>query len=207
MQEKIPLQWIIRYVMMWTEERGGIMLAIQILFAIALAIVVLLLLRFIMKRLWLFHQLKRFAKEHNYACAIPRSCMLPYNRNHSYVQIRTPNTVYNIKLFGLLRKNCEIHFWSATEYSTYWYSLRTEFAGATPICQTNHHRHRSLGKADWLTANGVPVLLISPVHTPVRLTKTDVNHFVNLRVGEKIGDAIFADLDYLFRHIENRENT
>ena len=178
---------------------------ISILTIIAMITFIFLLLRFIIKRLWLFHQLRRFAKEHNYTCTIPRSCLLPNNRNRHYVQIRTPNTVYNIKLFGLLRKNCEIHFWSATEYSTYWYSLRTEFAGATPICQANQHPLRSLGKADWLTANGVPILLISPTHTPVRLTKTDVNHFVNLRIGEKIGDAIFADLDYLFRHIENRE--
>ena len=176
------------------------------IFAIVTVVIVLfLLLRFITKRLWLFHQLRRFVQKHNYTCTIPRSCLLPNNRNHRYVQIRTQKTVYNIKLFGLLRKNCEIHFWSAAEYSTYWYSLRTEFAGATPICQTNHHPLRSLGKTDWLTANGVPILLISPTHTPVRLTKTDVNHFVNLRVGETVGDAIFADLDYLLLHIENRE--
>ena len=67
-------------------------------------------------------------------------------------------------------------------------------------------RRRNLGKTDWLTADGVPVLLISPAHAPVCMTQTDVNHLVQLRVGDKIGNALFADLDYLFRHIEKQKN-
>ena len=181
------------------------MKTIGVLIAIAIVIVLYLLLRFIVKRLWLFHQFRRFAKKHNYTCTIPRSCLLPNNRNHRYVQIRTPNTVYNIKLFGLLRKHCEIHFWNTQEYSSTWYFTRMEYIGSTSPLGVSATRRRSLGNTDWLTADGVPVLLISPAQAPVRISKTDVNHLVQLRAGEKIGDAIFADLDYLLRHIEHRE--
>lgn len=181
------------------------MKAAQIIISIALFVMVCILLRFILKRFWLFCSLKKFAKKHNYTCSMPLSCLLPLNSGNRYAQIRTPKAVYNIKLFGLMRKHCEIHFWSAQEYSTEWYFLRTEFVGTTPIGQTNDRRHRNLGRADWLAADGVPVLLISPTHAPVRLTKTDVNHLVDLRAGDKIGDAIFADLDYLFRYIEKQD--
>ena len=182
------------------------MKAVLILFTIALAIVVILLLRFIMKRLWLFYQLKRFAKENNYTCTIPRSCLLPNNRNNHYVLICTENAVYNIKLFGLLLKHCEIHFWNAQEYSTDWYLMRSGFIAATPIGQTNHRPRRYLGKTDWLNTDGIPVLLLSPTNAPVRLTQTNVNHLIELRSGDKIDNVIFADLDYLLRHIENRKN-
>lgn len=188
-------------------ERSVIMKAVPIIFAIALAIIVILLLRFIMKRLWLFYQLKRFAKEHNYTCTMPLVCLLPFNSSSRYVQIKTTKTVYNTKLFGLLQKHCEIHFWSEQEYSTDWYLMRSGFIAATPIGLTNARRRRSLGKTEWLTADdGVPILLISPAQAPVRITQTNVNHLVHLRAGEKIGDAIFADLDYLLRYIEKQEN-
>ena len=181
------------------------MKAVQILIAIVLAAIAYLLLRFIIKRLWLFSSLKKFAKKHNFTCTIPLAVLLPINSSNRYVQITTTKSVYNIKLFGLLRKHCEIHFWNTQEYSVAWYFMRTEFTGTTPICLSATHR-RSLGKPDWLTADGVPILLISPAQAPVRLTKTDVNHFTRLRAGEKICDAIFADLDYLFRYIEKQEH-
>lgn len=183
------------------------MKAVQILIAIALAITIYLFLRFIVKRLWLFVVMCKFAKKHGYTCKTPLFCLFPNNRSNSIMQIETDNTIYSIKLFGLLRKHCEIHFWSLAEYSAEWYLMRSGFVGAAPIGLVGVRR-RSLGTGDWAINSEkevIPVLLISPAHAPVRLTQTDVNHLVDLRAGDKMGNTVFADLDYLLRFIENRE--
>lgn len=181
------------------------MKVVQFIIAIALVLMIYILLRFICKRLCLWCALKKFAKGHNYILKMPFSCLLPINSNNRFIQIKTNSTVYNIKPFGLLRKHCEIHFWNTQEYSIEWYFSRAGYVGTTPIGQTNNCPHRSLGKADWVAADGVPVLLISPANAPVRLTQTKVNHLVELRAGDKIGDAVFADSDYLFRYIKKQE--
>ena len=166
-----------------------------------------LILRFIIKRIWLFSVLHKFAKRHGYSCKTPLPCLLPNNREKSFVQIETDNTIYAVKLFGLLRKHCEIHFWNLEKYSVVHYLMRSSFVAAAPIGQVGAKR-RSLGNGNWTVSSEkevIPVLLISPAHTPVRLTRTDVNHLEYLRAGEGIENAIFADLDYLLRFIENRE--
>lgn len=183
------------------------MKALQILIAIALAITVYVFLRFITKRIWLFATLRRFAKKHGYVCKIPLPCLLPNNRSKSLVQIETQNAIYSIKLFGLLRKHCDIHFWSSQEYSATQYFTRAEYVGGTPIGQTGGRRRR-FGNGNWAASSEkevIPVLLISPANAPVRLTQTKVNHLEDLRAGDMIGDALFADWDYLWRFIENRE--
>lgn len=185
------------------------MKVLQFLIAIALAITVYLFLRFVIKRIWLFSVLHRFAKRHRYTCKTPLSCLLPNNRNKDIVQIETATAVYCIKLFGLLRKHCHIHFWSTKEYSIEWYfSRRGMDYDKTPFELLAGAKSRSLGNRNW-TANSekevIPVLLISPAHAPVMLTTTDVNHWEHLRAGEKIEDVLFADLDFLLRFIENRE--
>ena len=153
--------------------------------------------------------LHRFAKKHGYTCKIPLSCLWPNNKNDSIVQLETSNTLYAVKLFGLLRKHCHIHFWSTEEYSIEWYFSRhgLDFKN-TPFELLAGAKSRSLGNWNW-TANSekevIPVLLISPAHAPVMLTSTDVNHWEHLRAGEKIEDVLFADLDFLLRFIENRE--
>ena len=183
------------------------MKSLQILIAIALVIVFYILLRFIVKRIRLLAVLHKFSKKHGYTCKTPLSCLLPNNREKNVVQIETDNTVYSIKLFGLLRKHCDIHFWSLKEYSATQYFTRSEYVGGTPIGQTGALR-RSLGNENWTVSSGkdvISVLLISPANAPVRLSQTKVNHFEYLRVGDKIGDTVFADLDFLLRFIENRE--
>lgn len=183
------------------------MKAVLILVCIALAITLYLLLRFIVKRIWLFSVLRKFAKQHGYNLNFPLSCLLPNNRNNDIVKIETENTVYCVKLFGLLRKHCDIHFWSSQEYSATQYFSRSEYVGGTPIGQ-NGARRRSLGNGNWALSSEkviIPVLLISPANAPVRLSQTKVNHFEYLRAGEKIEDVLFADLDFLLRLIENRE--
>ena len=183
------------------------MKVIQILIAIALAVVAYISIRFVFKRIWLFAVLQRFSKKHGYTCKMPIACLLPTNRNNQLVLIETANRVYSIKLFGLLRKHCEIHFWSLEEYSVEWYFSRYGLLGTPYIGQTGARR-RSLGNRDWDVVSEKEItslLLISPAHAPVRLTRMDVNHLVNLRAGEKIENTVFADLDYLLRFIEKRE--
>lgn len=184
------------------------MKAVQILIAIALVVMVNMLLRFVVKRIWLFSVLRKFAKQYGYNVIFPPSCLLPNNRNKDIVKIETTNTVYCVKLFGLLRKHCDIHFWSSQEYSATQYFSRREYVGGTPIGQTAARR-RSLGDGNWSVSSEkevIPVLLISPANAPVRLSQTKVNHFEHLLAGEKIENLIFADWDYLWRFIENREH-
>lgn len=183
------------------------MKSIQILIVIALAVTLYILLRFIVKRIWLFMALRRFAKKHGYVCKMALSCLLPNNRDRQVVLMETGSTVYAVKLFGLLRKHCHIHFWSMAEYSIEWYFSRYGMDHQQPFGLAGAKR-RSLGTADWPIIGEkevIPLLLISPAQAPVRLTKTDVNHWEHLRAGEKIQDVLFADLDYLMRFIENRE--
>ena len=184
------------------------MKALGILLIVVLAVFLYILLRFILKRIFLWVCLKRFAKKHNFQCKIAFTCLLPSNRTGT-VQIESAHTIYQINLFGLLRKHCEIHFWNTQEYSVEWYFSRYGLVGSTPIGQTNAKRRRSLGNRDWGSSISdkevVPVLLIDPANAPVRLTQTQVNHLVDLRVGEKIENILFADRDFLFRFIENRE--
>ena len=180
---------------------------VQILIAIALVVMVYMLLRFVVKRIWLFSVLRRFAKQYSYTLIFPFSCLLPNNRNKDIGKIETASTVYCVKLFGLLRKHCDIHFWSSQEYSATQYFSRREYVGGTPIGQTGARR-RSLGNGNWAHSSEkevIPVLLISPAQAPVRLSQTKVNHFEYLRAGERIENAVFADWDYLWRFIENRE--
>ena len=183
------------------------MKSIQILFGIAAAVTLYIFLRFIVKRIWLFTTLRRFAKKHSYICKMPLSCLLPNNRNLHVVLIETDSTLYAVKLFGLLRKHCDIHFWSSQEYSATQYFSRAEYVGGTPIGQAGARR-RSLGNGNWAIRSEkevIPVLLISPANAPVRLSQTKVNHFEYLSAGERIENAVFADWDYLWRFIENRE--
>jgi len=184
------------------------MKSIQILFGIAAAVTLYIFLRFIVKRIWLFMTLRRFAKKHSYICKMPLSCLLPNNRNRQLVLIESEQSIYAIKLFGLLRKHCHIHFWSRKEYSIEWYFSRhgMDFQ-KTPHALLAGARRRSLGSADWPVSSEkevIPLFLISPAHAPVKLTKT-AKHGELLYAGEKIEDVLFADLDYLVRFIENRE--
>ena len=183
------------------------MKTIQILTVIVLTITVYVFLRFVIKRVRLFAVLRKFSNKHGYACKTPLSGLLPNNRSKHLVQIETGSTVYSVKLFGLLRKHCDIHFWSSQEYSATQYFTRAEYIGGTPIGLTNARR-RKLGNGNRKAHSKkevIPVLLISPANAPVRLTCTNVNHLEDLRAGEKIEDVLFADLDYLMRFIENRE--
>ena len=185
------------------------MKSLKILLIIALVFLLYIGLRFFVKRIRAIITLKKFCKKHNYSCKISPHCMLPLNSTACLVQIETDTAIYPIKLFGLLRKHCEIHFWNLQEYSVEWYFSRYGLVGSTPIGLTNTKRRRSLGNSSWtavpIEKTTIPILLIAPAQAPVRLTKTDVTRFVDLRAGEKVDDVLFADLDFLLRYIAKNE--
>ena len=80
---------------------------------------VYVLIRFAIKRVILLHKIKRFAKENGieYKISMP-AFLFPSNRYGTALLLKTEKATYNIRLFGLLRKNCAVHFWSKEQYIT-----------------------------------------------------------------------------------------
>lgn len=164
------------------------------------------LLRFVLKRVNLLRKIKCFAKENDLQCDVSVSAFLaPSNRCGTAVYLKTDNVCFNIRLFGLLRKNCAVHFWSEKEYSVEKYILRVSLLGERPLGHSNARR-RQLGQWQKYSDKDIPVLLYSSANSPIHLTQTQVNHIVDLRAGNRIGDVMLVDTDYLFRYIE-KENT
>ena len=161
------------------------------------------LLRFVLKRIRLLRQIRRFAKENDLQCMTSvRSFLLPSNRCGTAVYLRTDDICYNICLFGLLRKNCAVHFWSKEMYSVEKFIPRMSLVD-TPL---GHRpaRRRKLGKWNINSDNEIPVLLYSSANSPIHITQTQVNHVERLMAGDKIEDVLFVDRDFLFRYIANR---
>ncbi len=168
------------------------------------------LLRFVVKRLRLLYQIKRFCLAHgfHYECKCIFSLIMPSNRNSkSAVLIHTKETIYHIRVFGLLRRGCEVHFWNLQQYSVEWYWTRRGYIASIPVGQ-RAVRRRVIGGFDQVESKNrtvVPILLFSPAKGIVRLTQTQINRMEYLQVGDQIGDAIFSDKDYLFRFIDKKE--
>ncbi len=163
-----------------------------------------ILVRFIMLRIRLFFEIKHFAKENNieYKITTP-AFLIPSNRHGTAVILKTEKSTYNIRLFGLLRKNCAVHFWNKEMYSVEKFIPRMILVNETPLGHTNVKR-RNLGKWNINADTEIPVLLYSPANSPIRITKTQVNHIERLIAGDMIEDVLFADSDFLFRYISNR---
>lgn len=159
--------------------------------------------RFILKRTKLLYQVKRFAKEHSIECIVTTPAFLfPSNRYGTALLLKTEKATYNIRLFGLLRKNCAVHFWNKEMYSIEKFIPRMSLVdtplGHRPI------RRRKLGKWD-INANAeIPVLLYASANSPIHITQTQVNRIERLMAGDTIEDVLFADRDFLFRYIANR---
>lgn len=189
------------------------MKSVVIILAISLGVVLYIFLRFIFQRICFIFALHNFAKKYNYYVSkIPYSYLLPLNSSNSSIVLKTDSSVYDIKLFGLFLKHCEIHFWSAREYSVEWYFSRRGLVGEPLIGETNAKPRRSLGNFDDTACldpssqrERIPVLLITPANAPVRTTQRHANKVVRLHAGDKIGGFLFADRDYLFRYIAHRE--
>lgn len=161
------------------------------------------LFRFIFKRARLLHQVKCFAKEHSIECVVATPAfLLPSNRYGTVLLLKTEKATYNIRLFGLLRKNCAVHFWNKEMYSVEKFIPRMSLVD-TPLGHRPVKR-RKLGKWD-INANAeIPVLLYASADSPLRIMQTKVNHTERLLVGDTIEDVLFVDRDFLFRYIANR---
>ena len=196
------------------------MKSIIILLQLALLIYLLLLLRFFLQRVRLLISLKWFARKYGFQASGFRPIFfLPINvTKKNMITLETDNYIYDIKPFGLLRKHCEIHFWSVSEYSMEWYFSRhgIDHEPHLYIGATNERKRRKIGvfEAD-LDATTVkehtPVLLLSPSNAPIRLTYYKANQdydllCANLYAGDMIENTLFTDLDYLYRHICKLEN-
>ena len=186
-----------------------------IILSIVLAIGLYIFLRFIIQRICFIIAIENFAKKYNYHIKKKLNhCLFPLNNSsNSSIVIETDSSIYDIKLFGLFLKHCEIHFWGTKEYSVEWYFSRHGLVGQPLIGKTNAKPRRSLGDFDdaiYIDSSTqkerIPVLLISPANAPVRTTQLLANQVVRLRAGEKIGDVLFADSDFLYRYINKREN-
>lgn len=183
-----------------------LMFAGILLFAFFLFLIV----RFLVKRLILLSKLRKFAKENSCNCKITSPLFfIPLNYSEKgSVLIETEGTVYNIKVFGLLRSHCEVHFWNSREYSVKQY-LRLLFFGNKPLWQENCHR-RKIGEFglenNENTKTILPILLFSPTNTMWKLTYIKDNEIKELRAGEKIDNILFADTTYLFSAIKELEN-
>ena len=183
--------------------KGGSMKLILCLLLIHALWYVYIFLRFVIYRVIVLLKVKQFVKIHNIECLITLSAFLfPSNRLNTAILLKTDKSIYNIRLFGLLRKNCAVHFWNKEMYSVEKFIPRMSLAD-TPL---GHRpvRRRELGKWDISANTEIPVLLYSPANSPIHITQTKVNHVERLIAGDMIEDILFVDIDFLFRYIENR---
>ena len=163
-----------------------------------------IVLRFVLKRVILLRQIKRFAKENSLQCDITaRAFLLPSNRCGTAVVLKTEKICYNIRLFGLLRKNCAVHFWNKEMYSLEKYIPRMGLVEDIPLGHRDVTR-RVLGKWIIKSESEIPVLLYAPANGPIRITQTNVNHIERMIAGDMLDGVLFADWDYLFRYVEGR---
>ena len=196
------------FVIIIVEEESriykGDYMKLLLYFLLALAIYyTYILLCFILKRLKLLRKIKCFADKNNIEYRISLfPFFIPSNQSNTALLLKTSNAVYNIRLFGLLRKNCAVHFWSKEQYSVEKFIPRMSLVD-TPL---GHRpvRRRKLGKWDISANTEIPVLLYSPANSPIHITQTKVNHVERLIAGDMIEDILFVDIDFLFRYIENR---
>ena len=157
---------------------------------------------FVLKRILLLYKIKQFAKVNNieYKITMP-AFLFPSNRYGTALLLKTEKATYNIRLFGLLRKNCGVHFWGKSSYSVEKYIPKMLVYG-----ERHPGRRRNLGKWNISSDTDISILLYSSANSPIYITQTLVNHISPLRAGDRIEDVILADTDFLFRYIEKCEN-
>ena len=143
-----------------------------------LSIILLLLiisptfLRYIIKRIVLSCKLKKFCKTHNYSIiAAHKLWMFGFqNNNHNDFYIETPNDIYSVKLFGVLRRKYILIFTDSNEYLFRRAPAIRQMASPTdgPVHQLPnfdfHHNYQN----EWNEKVTHPVLLVNPVGVEVR---------------------------------------
>ena len=160
-------------------------------------------LRFAVQRRKLLNKFKKFSAMYHIGCDFYlHRFLLPGNRWGSAVILKAGDTVFNIRLFCVLRKHCSVHFWNERNFHVRKNILRGAAVGDKPF-----GRYRKMGSwdvLDWQQEKVVNVLLYSPANSPFRVTRVQHNFIRELMAGEYIGDVMFADSDYFFRYIANR---
>ena len=127
--------------------------------------------RFVLSRFVFLIKVKSFAKIHNIECCVTLPAfLLPSNRLGTAVLLKAKDKTYNIRLFGLLRKNCAVHFWNKEMYSVEKFiprmSLNDVPLGHRPV------KRRELGKWDNDSDIEIPVLLCMPANGLIKITQT-----------------------------------
>lgn len=179
----------------------------------SLIVFLYIIFRFLIQRLSLALKLKKFAKKNSYNCKIVNPLFfIPLNfSNNGLVLIETDSTIYNIRVFGILRKHCEVHFWNIKEYSIKKYYSKLQILASIPLGHQSCHRRKTKGfnpvniKINSNYKLSVPVFLFSPTNNLIRITQTQENQLKQLKAGDRIDNIIFADTSYLFWYISNRE--
>lgn len=176
---------------------------------VGILIAVILFLRYFFKRLRLLTSLKKAAKRADAKLRLMSPMFwLPTNRGKrcEFLVIGS-DAVYSIKVIGLFQKFCDLHFWNAREYATRKYLFHWQIGQAASLGSTNARRKRLDVdfKADLLEHLGckqhICFYLLYPTNSPIKITKNNGNTIVDLEVGDKIDDVIFADREYLVQYI------
>ena len=173
-----------------------------------IVIIVFLYLRFFFKRLRLLISLKKAAKDAGVKLTLTTPVFwLPTNRGkRSELVVTGYQYTYSIKVLGLFQKYCDLHFWSPREYATRKFLFHWQIAQAAPLGKTNARRKAldidfSKGLPFDASRNIFPFYLLSPTNSPIHITKNDGNVIADLALGDKIGNVIFADREYLYQYI------
>ena len=172
-----------------------------------------LVFRFAIKRIHLLVCLRNFASKHKFNFKLGGfSYFLPTNKsNNSFLTIETLHAIYHIKMFGVMRKHCEIHLWNTDQYSVRKFFFKMEFLHSSPL-GSSHSFKRHMSKVTFKPPINnakhkpiISILLFFPTLRLMRITYTVQNTINTISPGDKFEGVILADKQYLLWYILNRE--
>ena len=163
---------------------------------IVLLILLIPVIRFAVMRVKLITELKRICKSRNFE-------FLPTHKlwftsgiqdKNCDLYIKTPSNLYSVKLCGMMRRSCEIHFKNSRAYTVkrirVWFQMFRGFDFSTYTDKSKPeydfaYNMREEDRAVKLT----PILLMCPVCVDIFLIKG--NEKVSVFPGDDIGECLF----------------